>query len=166
MNKSACWKEDLNASRDLERTEISTFEFVLSWMESWRLGRDLKPCRETAESFWRQAVKTKKREEWQLENWAAGIAWFLNWLEICKREGRVPESVPERVRNAVESAGARRGLAPATRKCYRSWALRFADWARTPERILDERCGSEWLGSLVEKGQLSFSTQKQALNWF
>jgi len=164
MTVFANWRDDLEASRDLDRNEISSFEFVLSWYEKWRLGRDLAASRASAEIFWREMVKAKERLEWQLENWAEGMAWFLGWLEICEREGKVPGGVPERVRNSVEAAGARRGLARSTRKAYRSWAMRFAIWAETAERVLDENCGSEWLGTLVEAGKLSFSTQKQALN--
>ncbi len=164
MSQKACWKADLKASRDLSRLDISTYDFVLTWFESWRLGRDLPACRETAKIFWNEAVKAKRREDWQYKNWGAGIAWFLAWLEICERDGRVPESVPERVRNAVESAGARRGLARLTRKSYRSWAMRFAAWAGSVERVMNAECCSAWLGELVEKGDLSFSTQKQALN--
>lgn len=164
MNQASCWKSDLKASRDLSPNDISSFEFVLSWFESWRLGRDLSPNREAAKVFWKDMVQSKERAEWQLENWAAAIRWYLYWLEICQREGRNPRSIPERVRHAVDSAGARRGLAKTTRRSYRSWAMRFATWAGTTERVLDEKCCSEWLGKLVEEKQISFSTQKQALN--
>ena len=164
MNQSACWKADLKASRDLSPNEISSFEFLLSWFESWRLGRDLKPDRESARGFWSAMVQSKERKQWQLDNWAAAIRWYLSWLEICKRAGRNPQSIPERVRHAVDSAGARRGLAKTTRKSYRSWAMRFASWAGTTERVLDDSCCSEWLGKLVEEKKLSYSTQKQALN--
>jgi len=162
--KSACWRSDLKASRNLSRQEISGFEFVLQWYESWRLGQDLPPGAESARQFWKAMVLTKERQDWQLEHWTAGIRWFLGWLEVCRREGKTPQSLPERVSHAVNQAGARRGLARSTRKSYRSWAMRFAAWAGSEKRIMDESCASEWLGSMVREKKISFSTQKQALN--
>ncbi|MGD1979382.1 MAG: integron integrase [Akkermansiaceae bacterium] len=165
MNKQmACWKSDLKNSRDLKPLDIAGFEFILSWFERWRLTRDLDPCRESARRFWVEAVKAKKRESWQLEKWGEGLAWFIDWLKLCDRKGLAPTSLAERVKQAVESAGARRGLAPTTRKTYRGWAMRFASWAGSEERILDEAACREWLGYLVEHEHLSFSSQKQALN--
>lgn len=162
--KHACWRSDLKNSRNLKPLDITGFEFILSWFEKWRLGRNLPPCRDTAKEFWLRAVRSKKREPWQLSKWGEGLAWFLEWLGICERKGLKATSLPERVKAAVESAGARRGLAPATRKTYRGWAMRFASWAGSEERILDEAACSEWLGQLVERQGVSFSTQKQALN--
>ena len=161
--KTANWIEDLRASRNLSRFEISSFEYVLTWFEGWRLAQGKDAGRSSAREFWREIVQAKPRKDWQLRNWAEGVRWFLDWLEISKRKGTKAVSVAERVHQAMESVGARRGLSPATRKSYRSWVRRFATWAGTEERILDERCCSEWLGTLVQIEQLAFSTQKQAL---
>lgn len=161
---NADWKSDLKASRNLEKLQISSYYHVIDWFDRWRLALDLELCRSAAEKFWRNAVLVKEREDWQMESWADGLAWLMNWLEICQRKGLGTRSIPERVHRAVESAGARRGLARATRKCYRSWAARYAAWAGTEKRILDEANCALWLGTLVEVERLSFSSQKQALN--
>jgi len=154
----------LKAARNLSRGEIEGFEFLLSWFDTWRIARELELGREAAIVFWKEAVRSRERSEWQLESWAEALRWLQAWLGICQRRGLKATSLPERVRNAMESAGARRGLAKTTRKTYRSWTVRFAAWAGSTERVMSEACASEWLGILVEKEQVSFSTQKQALN--
>jgi len=65
---------------------------------------------------------------------------------------------------AVHSVGARRGLSIETRKTYARWAAKFGSWAETKEKVLDEGLCRQWLSELVSINQLSFSTQKQALN--
>jgi integron integrase len=88
----------------------------------------------------------------------------LRWFEICQREGGDGRSIPERLKVAVHSAGARRGLQPETRKTYANWVARFGCWAGTERRVMDPGVCREWLTDLVEKGKRAFSTQKQALN--
>lgn len=146
------------------RGDIEGFEYFLAWFDRWRLSRGLEIGREATVAFWREQVRAKERLDWQLDQWAEAVRWLLRWREICDRKGLKATSIPERVRNAMESAGARRGLAKTTRKTYRSWAVRFASWAGSAERVMSEACASEWLGILVEKEQVSFPTQKQALN--
>ena len=90
------------------------------------LGQATGSGRETARRFWREVVQGKEREGWQIQQWTEAMRWFLKWLEIASRDGRDHRSLPERVRDAVESAGARRGLALRTRRCYGSWMARFA----------------------------------------
>ncbi|MBT8037269.1 MAG: integron integrase [Verrucomicrobiae bacterium] len=79
-------------------------------------------------------------------------------------EGRPTVSLAEKVRDAVERIGGRRGLALRTRQGYGSWAARFAAWAGSRERALDPGCARDWLGRLVSETRVSFATQKQALN--
>lgn len=141
-----CWKSDLKASRDLSPRQIEGYDFLLSWFDDWRLARGLSLDRPSAVRFWKEAVTSKERKDWQLQHWAEALRWFTRWLAIFARRGLKPTSLPERGRNAVESAGARRGLARATRKTYRGWAVRFAAWAGSAERVTDEGCASEWLG--------------------
>ena len=38
MMKTANWIEDLRASRNLSRFEISSFEYVFTWFEGWVYG--------------------------------------------------------------------------------------------------------------------------------
>lgn len=162
--KYVTWQQDLQASRDLGELEKRGFAYLLEWLERWRLSQNLEAGRKSATLFWKEAVLAKERNTWQIEQWAEAIRWFLSWLDHCSDQGIEPKGLPERVAKAVESAGTRRGLAPTTRKSYRSWAMRFASWAGSEERVLDESACSEWLGKLVEEKKLSFSTQKQALN--
>lgn len=158
------WREDLGASRDLTRNEIQAFGFVVGWFEEWRVRMELPPGRDSARAFWKDAVKSKERQDWQLAQWEAGMRWYLRWHEICLREGGDGRSLPERLKAAVHSAGARRGLSPETRKTYSGWVARFGAWAQTAERVRDPAVCKAWLTELVGTGKRSFSTQKQALN--
>jgi hypothetical protein len=76
---------------------------VVGWYLKWIEGRDLLPGRESAVRFWRESVRAKKREEWQLEQWAAAMEWYLEWLGAVERERgmAVVPSLPMRVRRAV-----------------------------------------------------------------
>lgn len=162
--KGAGWREDVLASRDLNDLEKQGFAFLLSWFETWRAARRLQPNVESARQFWKQEVVIKDRKHWQLEQWAEAVRWYLRWLEICAREGRPTVSLAEKVRDAVERTGARRGLALKTRQGYGGWSARFAAWAGTRERVLNPECARDWLGKLVSETNVSFATQKQALN--
>ena len=125
------------ASRDLNKYEIEGFSFLISWFESWRVSKELQPSRESAKYFWRDVVLEKKRERWQTDQWAEAMRWFLNWLEICELEGNVCETLGERLRNAVFSAGARRGLSRNTLKTYASWVLRFGKSCSDEKAVMD-----------------------------
>lgn len=158
------WREDLGASRDLSRNEILAFGFVVAWFEEWRLRMELPPGLGSARAFWKDAVKAKPREPWQLTQWEQGMRWYLRWYGFCAEKGGDGRTLPERLKAAVYSACARRGLSPETRKTYSGWVARFGNWAGTEERVRDQAACKEWLTELVETGKRSFSTQKQALN--
>jgi integron integrase len=158
------WRDDLNASRNLSRNEVQAFGFVVGWFEDWRVRMNLPPGGESAREFWREAVKSKPRQDWQLSQWAEGMRWYLKWFEICCKVGGDGRSIPERLKAAVHSVGARRGLSLETRKTYASWVARFGEWAGTERRVMDQGVAREWLTDLVNTGKKSFSTQKQALN--
>jgi len=158
------WREDLSRSRELTRREIDAYGYVLGWMEDWRVKKDLPVGRDAARAWWRDVAKSKDRPEWQLRQWEEAIRWYLSWLEICLRHGGDGKSVPERVKDAVHHAGARRGLALKTRQTYAGWGARFGAYAGTEQRVLDETVAREWLTELVEKEKVAFATQKQALN--
>lgn len=143
---------------------MAGFGYFLGWFESWRLGRRLAADRGTARRFWKEMVQAKAREEWQLQQWAEAMRWYLSWLDLARKRGADHRSLAERVRDAVECAGARRGLALATRRAYGSWAARFAATVKTPHEAMEEERMAEWLGKLVSEGKIAFSTQKQALN--
>ncbi len=158
------WREDLDNARDVSKRDIETIGFSVNWFESWRLAKGLEPTRDVAARFWREAVLIKQRASWQVDQWAEGIRWYLNWIEICKRECKDYRSLPERMKEAVKRVGARRGLAYTTRKTYGGWVARFGASIKTASEAKDTELAREWLTKLVSETKVSFSTQKQALN--
>ena len=158
------WREDLAKSRELSRREVDAYGYVLGWLESWRIGKDLAAGRDAARRWWTAVAKSKERPDWQLRQWGEAIRWFLGWLEICEKSGGDARTIGERLMSAVNHAGARRGLALKTRETYGGWAARFGTFAGTAARVMDETVGREWLTFLVEKEKVAFATQKQALN--
>ncbi|NQW99222.1 phage integrase N-terminal SAM-like domain-containing protein [bacterium] len=70
----------------------------------------------------------------------------------------------ERVRTAVHSAGARRGLARRTKQCYGAWAARYAVFAGGEREVMRVETASRFLTSVVVDEDCAYSTQKQALN--
>lgn len=96
------WRADLIASRDLSDSEKRGFEMILNWFELWRVSKRLPVGRDAAAQFWREQVKSKEREAWQLDQWTEAIRWFLNWLAICERSGGDASTLQERVRHAVD----------------------------------------------------------------
>lgn len=107
------------------------------------------PNREVARQFWRVEVISKSRKDWQKQQWAEAIRWYLQWLDVCNQQGKSAISLAERVRNAVDDTGSRRGLAMRTKETYGSWAARFAQWAGSRERVMNQVCAKEWLTMLV-----------------
>ena len=160
----ACWREDLTRSRDLNQREVVGYGFFIGWYEGWRIGKGLEAGRDSARRFWREVVISKEREIWQKEQWAESMRWFLKWLEHCVETGRQYETLAERVRKAIFTVGARRGLSRNTLKTYASWAARYSSAMADEKAIMDQTNAREWLTSLVTETQVSYATQKQALN--
>jgi len=52
---------------------VQAFGFVVGWFEDWRVRMDLPPGVESAREFWRVAVKSKPRQDWQLTQRAEGL---------------------------------------------------------------------------------------------
>jgi integron integrase len=122
--------------------------------------------REAARAFWKSEVLREgvTREDWQLEQWESAIQWYLNWLRACAEVGADHRSLAERVRAAVDSAGARRGLARRTKQCYGAWAARYAVFAGEERAVVRVETETAFLTSVVEDEDCAYSTQKQALN--
>lgn len=154
----------MEASSDVRQRELAPFAMLLGWLEKFVCGRGLSPGREACERFWKEAVLARTREGWQLEQWAAAIRWYLRWLEHQVAAGGEVRSLPERVRDAVWRAGARRGLAPRTRETYGRWAAAFAVWAGDGRAMMRPEKGRDFLEWQVAERKVSYSTQKQALN--
>ncbi len=160
----ASWREDLLNSRDLKKNEIEGYGFFISWFDDWRVNHALEANRLSACRFWKEVVRKRERDEWQLRQWAEAMRWFLQWLEYCKKNGVVYRSLGERLRNAVYNVGARRGLARNTLKTYAGWIVRFGHAYGAEQALMEVANAREWLGKLVSESQVSFATQKQALN--
>jgi len=161
-----CWRKDLSEFRGLTERERTGFLLVLEWFENFRMRNELEAGRETAKIFWRIEVlrEDRLREKWQLEQWGDAIQWYLKWLEACAEIGADHRSLPERLRGAVRSACARRGLARRTMLCYGAWAARYAIFASESSAVRDVETATRFLTSIVEDEDCAYSTQKQALN--
>jgi integrase len=118
---------------------------LLGWLEKFVCGQGLRPGRDACALFWKEAVLTRTRESWQLEQWGAAIRWYLRWLENQRATGGEVRSLRERVRDAVNRAGARRGLAPRTRETYGRWAAAFAGWVGNDRAMLRPEKGRDFL---------------------
>ena len=163
---NCCWRTDLQDFRGLSHFERSGFLICLEWFENFRLRHSLPAGREAAKSFWIDQVKREgiERETWQLEQWTEAIRWYLDWLEACELAGNDHRSLIERVRAAVASTGARRGLALRTIQCYSGWVGRFAIFAKSAKAMMKVETGTAFLQSVVADEECAYSTQKQALN--
>ena len=161
-----CWRKDLAEFRGLSERERAGFLILLEWFENFRLRLQLEAGREAAKAFWRSEVQRDgcTREDWQLEQWSAAIQWYLNWLGACAEAGVDHRSLAERVRAAVQSSGARRGLARRTKQCYGAWAARYALFAGDEREVMKVETATRFLTSVVEEEDCAYSTQKQALN--
>lgn len=161
------WKKDLARSREIKDPRLKkAYDWAITWFLSWCERSGLAPGREAAREFWVRVVRSKDREAWQRKQWEEALAWYLDWQEAVRREtGKVPGMTRAmRVRAAVFATGARRGLAWSTRKTYARWCVRFASTCATDRAVLDTAEARRWLTELVEVAELSFATQKQALN--
>ena len=161
---SALWLADLRHSRALTAQQKESYVFLLSWFENWRLARLLPSDRATAKRFWRESVLCKRRDSWQLEQWGDAIAWWLSWLQVADANGDEVRCVEERMVHAVMQVGARRGLALSTRKTYAGWVARYGRAINDAKGVLDTTNARMWLASLVAETNVSYATQKQALN--
>ena len=155
---------DLKMARNVPDSRRTGFEILLSWFEDWRIAQKLEPGREAARAFWIHQVKTKPRQDWQLDQCKEAIGWYLEWLRHAQAGGIEVRSLEERVYQAVDRAGDRRGLALRTRETYGRWAVRYARSLGDARSMLQQEHARDFLGHLVTVEKQSFSTQKQALN--
>lgn len=160
------WRADLEASRSVGRVQRHGFTMLLGWYENFRLRCGLEAGRESAKCFWKAEVLGRgvERESWQLEQWAEAMAWYLDWLKHCREAGGDHRSLAERMRRASDQTGARRGLARRTRQTYGCWIARYAIFAESARRAMEPAVGRDFLIHLVKDEEVSFATQKQALN--
>ena len=164
--KHHCWRKDLAEFRGLTDRERSGFLLVLEWFENFRLRSELAAGREAAKVFWRHEVMREglAREPWQLEQWGDALQWYLNWLSACEQAGVDHRSLAERIRMAIHSACARRGLAMRTKQCYGAWAVRYANFVGDERALMEVTMATRFLTSVVADEDCAYSTQKQALN--
>ena len=161
-----CWRSDLSEFRGLTQIERSGFLICLEWFENFRLRHSLPAGREAAKAFWNDQVHREgcKREDWQLNQWAEAIRWYLDWLKACELAGKDHRSLIERARAAIASTGARRGLARRTIQCYSGWVGRFAKFAGSGKKMMLVETATAFLQAVVAEEECAYSTQKQALN--
>ena len=154
-----CWRKDLAEFRGLTDRERNGFLLVLEWFENYRLRHEIEAGREGARSFWRSEVlaEGRHREPWQLEQWEDAIKWYLAWLDACAEDGADHRSLPERVPAAVNSAGARRGLARRTKQCYGAWAARFAVFAGGEREVMQVETATRFLTAVVAEEDCAYS---------
>ena len=162
----SCWRKDLAVFRGLSDPGRAAYLVLLEWFENFRLRFDLQANRETAERFWRLEVKKEGivRKDGQLREWSAALKWYLGWLDACKVAVAEHQNLRDRVRNAVHSACARRGLSRRTQLCYGAWVARFAVFAGDERKVMQEEAATAFLTAVVEDEDCAYSTQKQALN--
>jgi integron integrase len=162
----SCWRRDLCEFRNLTDRERAGFLLVLEWFENFRLRHELEAGRPAAKAFWKTEVlrEDRPRETWQLEQWADAIQWYLKWLDACAEAGADHRSLAERVRAAVRSACARRGLSLRTKQCYGAWVARYAVFAKEEQEVMQVATATRFLTYVVEDEDCAYSTQKQALN--
>ena len=87
------------------------------------------------------------------------------WRELGGCEDAAgPGRLVERVKRAVWTTGARRGLALRTRETYAGWCGRFADWCGEEREVMREERARVWLGELVSSQAVAYATPKQAIN--
>lgn len=142
----------------------AAFGMLLGWFERFRVNLGLPAGREACARFWKESVLAKPREQWQTEQWTMAIRWYLRWVENRYESGGEVRTLEERVRMAVERAGARRGLAVRTRETYAQHAGRFARWTGDAVEVRKPERARDYLSALVSERKVSFATQKQALN--
>ena len=148
------WREDLAKARNLTTREIDAFGYVLGWIEDWRQKKSLAAGRDAARRWWKEVAMEKARPDWQLRQWEEAIRWFLGWLEICEKAGGDARDLPERLKDAVHHAGARRGLAVKTRETYAGWVVRFGVFAGGARQVMDETVARDWLATFHEHPKL------------
>ena len=160
------WRDDLAAFKGLSDRDKTGYLLVLEWFENFRLRNKLSAGRDAARLFWKEEVKRKDRprQDWQLEQWGEALRWYLEWLEACAKADADHRSLAERLRNAVASAVARRGLAPRTEVCYGAWVARYGRFADDEREVVKVETATRFLTSVVEEEDCAYSTQKQALN--
>ncbi|MEO5712911.1 MAG: integron integrase [Luteolibacter sp.] len=158
------WSSDLEASSDVRLRERPSFAMLLGWLEKFVAGNALQPGRGACARFWREQVLAKPREGWQTEQWGAAVRWYLRWLEHQHAKGGEVRSLPERVRDAVDRAGARQGKAIRTRETYGRWLAQFAVWAGDARAVMRPDNARDFLVWQVTERKVSFATQKQGLN--
>jgi site-specific recombinase XerD len=161
-----CWRKDLAEFRGLTERERTGFLLVLEWFENFRLRHELEAGRDAAKMFWKMEVirDGREREKWQLDQWGDAIQWYLNWLGACSEAGADHRSLAERLRSAVHSSGARRGLARRTKQSYGAWAARYAVFAGDEREAMKVETATRFLTAVVDDEDCAYSTQKQALN--
>lgn len=78
------WTKDLEASVDVRANEKAAFAMLLGWLDKFLCSKGLRPGREACERFWKESIKVRSRENWQLEQWSAALRWSRKRLRLTR----------------------------------------------------------------------------------
>lgn len=180
------WREALEAS-PLEEKVRKGYEISIRWYLSFCRRSRVKVDFESARAFVEWAAKEKSAKEWQVEAWKAAIRWFFRHSRDRKSHGESARKVldarkegspeldavnlpnPPQADSGWKADVIRvmriRSMSYRTEISYLGWLERFAgrhDLDSPKERTEEEI--RQFLDDLAVKGQVSASTQRQALN--
>lgn len=160
------WRKDLSGFHGLTEKERAGFLPVLEWFENFRLRRGLEAGSDAVNAFWQSEVvpEDRPREPRYLEQWKSAMDWYLNWLNACREEGLDHGSLANQVQAAVKAAGARRGMAPRTRRSYSMWVKRYAAFAGSEREMNRRETAIRFMELMMQDENYAYSSRKQALN--
>ncbi|MDA1276739.1 MAG: hypothetical protein O2960_22200 [Verrucomicrobia bacterium] len=109
--RNSDWEHALKNSALAER-EKRQHRVIIRWFSAYcrKQHPPAPPGRELANEFDRNVLRERKREDWQLAQWRAGLRWFLEYLGERPRSLTAP---PDREPHG-EAAGGPRGGAPVS----------------------------------------------------
>lgn len=159
------WRKDLSGFHGLTEKARDGFLPVVEWFENFRLRRGLEAGSDAVDAFWQSEVvpEGRARESRHLEQWKGALDWYLNWLNARVEDGVDHGILATRVQAAVRAAGARRGMALHTVRCYSLWVKRYAAFARSERAMMRERNAIRFM-ELVMQDKYGYSARKQALD--
>ena len=138
------WSKDLEASSDVRLREREGFAMLWAGWKNLSPGADCRPAGRPASGFGRNRSGRSRARSGSSINGARPCVGIVRWLEYRKVKGGEVRSLPERLRDAVDRAGARQGKSVRTRETYGRWAAMFAVWAGDERAVMrpDKGAGS------------------------
>ncbi len=176
------WLEASEWPEKWKRSFAITLRWYLSWCRRGRVGVDDN----SAAQFIQWAVAQKQPHDWQVQGWQKALAWLFQVADRPEPEappdrgGTVADVGPDELAAAEpETASGAwndwlasmqktlriRHMSYRTEQSYLGWARRFVARHRDSDpRTVGEEAIKGYLDNLACAGQVSASTQRQALN--